>query len=43
MRIDTLHGLTVEHRLQTEHAMGGGVLRTNVDDIVVGTEQLILF
>ena len=42
VRIDMLHGLTVEHRLKAKHTMGGGVLRTDVDHIVIRTEQLVL-
>ena len=42
MRIDALHLLAVEHRLQTEHAVGRGVLRTDVDDIVVGGKEAVL-
>ena len=42
MGIYTLHDLTVEHRLQTEHTVGTGVLRTDVDHIVVRTEQTVL-
>ena len=42
VRIDMFHGLTVEHRLKAKHTMGGGVLRTDVDHIVIRTEQLVL-
>ena len=42
VRIDALDGLTVQHRLQTKHTMSSGVLRTDVDHIVVRTEQLVL-
>ena len=37
-----LHSLTIEHRLQTKHAMRSGVLRTDIDHVVIGSEQLIL-
>ena len=42
MRIHALHDLAVDHRLQTEHTVGTGVLRTDVDHIVVRTEQAVL-
>ena len=40
--IDTLHGLTVQHRLQTEHTVSSWVLRTNVNHIIIGTKQTVL-
>ena len=42
MRVDALHGLTVEHCLQTEHTVGSRVLGTDVDHIVVGAKQSVL-
>ena len=41
--IDALHSLTIQHGLQTQHAMGSGVLRTDVNHIVISAEKLILF
>ena len=43
MRIDVLHRLTVEHCLQAKHAVRGRVLRTDIDDIIIGTKQPVLF
>ena len=42
MRIDALDSFAVEHCLQTEHTVGSWVLRTNVNHIVIGTEQTVL-
>ena len=42
MRIDALHGLTVEHSLQAEHTMRGRVLRANVHHIGIVFEERIL-
>ena len=36
------HGLTVEHCLQTEHAVGGRVLGTDVDHVVISAEEFVL-
>ena len=40
--IDALDGLTVENGLQAEHTVGGGVLRTDIDNIVIAGKQLVL-
>ena len=42
MRIDALDGLIVDDGLQAEHTMCRRVVRTEVDDIVVGLEQTVL-
>ena len=42
MRIDALHGLTVEHCLQAKHTVGGRVLGTDVDHIVIRTKEFVL-
>ena len=42
VRIDALHGLTVQHSLQAQHTMGSRVLRTDVNHIVVGLKQFVL-
>ena len=42
VRIYLLYGLSLKHCLQAEHSMRGRVLRTDVDDIVVGREQRTL-
>ena len=40
--IDALDGLAIEHCLQTEHTMGGRMLRTNIDYELIICEELIL-
>ena len=40
--INLLHDLAFKHGLQTQHTVSGRVLRADVDDIVVGVEQLVL-
>ena len=43
MGIHFSDGLSVEDSLQTEHTVCGRVLRTDIDDIVVVGEQLVLY
>ena len=39
MRINSLHGFTVQHTLQAKYAVRTGVLRTNVDNEIVVCKQ----
>ena len=43
MRIDALYGLAVNNSLQTEHTMGRGVLRTDIYNIFIISEEFALF
>ena len=42
MRINALYGFAVKNGLQAQYAMGCWVLRTDIDDIVIGTKELVL-
>ena len=42
VRIDALHRLTIENCLQAEYTMGSGVLRTDINHIVIRTEEAVL-
>jgi hypothetical protein len=40
--IDALYSLTVQYRLKAEHTVGSRVLRTDVNDVVVWSEESVL-
>ena len=42
VRINALDGFAVKYRLQAKHTMGSRVLRTDVNHIVVRTEEAVL-
>ena len=42
VRIDALHGLTIDDSLQTEHTVGRWVVRTDVDYVVILIEATLL-
>ena len=42
VRINALDGFSVKYRLQTKHAVSRRVLRTDVDDVVIRTEEAVL-